>query len=142
MVREELVRRKLAHLTGYLDELAAYAGVTPEDYVRAGGPRRATERLIQLVIETAVDINVHIATETQGSPPPDYRTSFAAAARCGALSVALAEQLAPSAGLRNALTHDYATIDDARVSASVPLMLTGFREFAASVLAWIESPPD
>lgn len=38
MVREELVRRKLAHLTGYLEELAAHAAIPLDAYVRAGGP--------------------------------------------------------------------------------------------------------
>ncbi|MFA5892174.1 MAG: DUF86 domain-containing protein [Actinomycetota bacterium] len=137
MVREEIVRRKLAHLTGYLDELAIYADTSFDDYVGTGGPRRAVERLIQLVIESAVDINVHIATESAGSPPPDYRSSFAAVARCGAISGELAESLAPSAGLRNALTHDYATVDDARVHSAMPMVLAGFREYAASVTRWL-----
>lgn len=105
---------------------------TPQDIARA------IERLVQLVIEAAVDINVHVATEIEGSPPPDYRASFAAAARCGVVPVELATRLAPSAGLRNALIHDYADVDDARVHASIGLALSGFREFAASVHQWLE----
>lgn len=139
MVRDELVRRKLGHLTGYLDELAEYKDVSLETYSRPGGSRRSVERLVQLAIEAAVDVNVHIATEIEGSPPPDYRSSFAAMARCGAISVDLADRLAPSAGLRNALTHDYADIDDERVHASIPFVLAGFREFAVSVVAWLEA---
>lgn len=142
MVRAELVRRKLAHLSGYLRELQEYAGVTSETYVRPGGPRRAVERLLQLAIETVVDINVHIVTEIEGTPPPDYRASFLGAARCGAISAALADRLAPSAGLRNALVHDYAEIDDLRVHDSISLTLDGFHEFAASVVTWLESYDD
>lgn len=138
MVREELIRRKLTHLSSYLDELNAYASVDPADYALAGGPRRAVERLIQLVVETAVDINVHVVTEIEGSPSPDYRASFPAAARCGAIPFDLAERLAPAAGLRNVLVHDYADIDDVRVRAAIPVTLDGFREYASAVLHWLE----
>ncbi|HXF73416.1 MAG TPA: DUF86 domain-containing protein [Actinomycetota bacterium] len=138
MVRPEIVRRKLSHLDGYLDELERYRDVDLETYLAAGGPRRAVERLIQLIVETAADINVHVATELEGRPPSDYRASFHAAARIGLIPPALAERLAPSAGLRNALVHEYATIDDARVHASIPLVLDGFREYARSVVAWVD----
>lgn len=138
MVRTEIVRRKLSHLDGYLRELAAYREVTLDAYLAPGGPRRAVERLIQLIVETAADINVHVVTELEGTPPGDYRGSFLAAARVGLLPAELAERLAPAAGLRNALVHDYADVDDARVHAAIPLVLDGFREYARSVQAWLE----
>lgn len=138
MVRPEIVRRKLAHLDGYLDELSAYHGLALDAYRAPGGPRRAVERLIQLVVEAAVDINIHVVTELEGRPPVDYRSSFAAAARVGVIDDDLARRLAPAAGLRNALVHDYVDIDDARVLASVPLVIDGFRRYAAAVHAWLE----
>jgi uncharacterized protein YutE (UPF0331/DUF86 family) len=142
MVRPEIVRRKLSHLTGYLDELATYRDVTFDEYVARGGPRRAVERLVQLVVEAAIDINVHVATELEGRPPSDYRTSFAAAARVGLIDPALAERLAPAAGLRNALVHDYVEIDDARVHAAVPAVLDGFGDYARAVRAWLTTRHD
>lgn len=141
MVRPEIVRRKLSHLDGYLAELEAHRGVDLEAYLAPGGPRRAVERLIQLVVEAAADINVHVVSELEGRPPIDYRESFYAAARVGLLPPALAERLAPSAGLRNALVHEYARIDDARVHASIPLVLDGFREYVRAVVAWLEREP-
>jgi uncharacterized protein YutE (UPF0331/DUF86 family) len=138
MVRPEIVRRKLSHLDAYLAELEPFRGVGLEAYVAPGGPRRAVERLIQLVVEAAADINLHVASELEGRPPTDYRESFHAAARVGLIPVGLAERLAPAAGLRNALVHEYATIDDARVHASIPLVLDGFREYVRAVVAWLE----
>jgi uncharacterized protein YutE (UPF0331/DUF86 family) len=141
MVRTEIVRRKLAHLDRYLGELEAHRRIGLEEYLAAAGPRRAVERLIQLIVETAIDINVHVATELEGQPPTDYRRSFSAAARLGLLPPDLAERLAPAAGLRNALVHDYADIDDARVHAAIPLVLDGFREYAHAVQAWLDRQP-
>lgn len=138
MVGNEVLRRKLAHLDGYLSELEAYREVDLGAYVRTAGTRRAVERLIQLIVETAADVNVHVATELEGHPPPDYRASFLAAARLGLIPADLAERLAPSAGLRNALVHDYADIDDARVHAAIGLVLEGFRDYVRSVRSRLE----
>lgn len=141
MVRTEVVRRKLAHLARYLDELQTHRGVSLEDYLANAGVRRAIERLIQLIVEAAVDINVHVATELEGTPPADYRSSFLAAARVGLLPAELAERLAPAAGLRNALVHDYTDLDDARVHAAIPLVLEGFDGYARAVQAWLDRRP-
>lgn len=139
MVRDEVVRRKLAHLSGYLDELDAYANVGLDTYLTHDGPRRAIERLIQLVVESAVDINVHICTEATGAPPPDYRSSFIETAGHGVFPADLAERLAPAAGLRNALTHDYADIDDVRVLDALPMVLSGFRDYTTHVTRWLDT---
>ena len=69
MVRPEVVRRKLAQLHGYLDELGVHRDITLDQYVRRGGPRREVERLLQLIVEVAVDINAHVVTELEGKPP-------------------------------------------------------------------------
>jgi uncharacterized protein YutE (UPF0331/DUF86 family) len=138
MVREELVRRLLTHLRGYLDELGVHREVSLDDYRAAAGPRRSIERLLQLIVEAAVDINVHVVTEEEGSPPPDYRSSFFAAARYGLIPSDLAERLAPSAGLRNALTHDYADIDDAIVHGSIIDALDDFGAYASIVTRWLD----
>lgn len=85
-----------------------------------------------------MDINVHLVTELEGTPPPDYRTSFPPAARVGVIPEDLALKLEPAAGLRNVLVHDYAEIDDGRVHGAIPLALDGFRDFARAVHRWLE----
>jgi uncharacterized protein YutE (UPF0331/DUF86 family) len=141
MVRPEIVRRKLLHLDGYIRELELYREINLDAYLATGGPRRTIERLVQLIVETAVDVNLHVATEIEGRPPADYRESFRAAARIGLIPRALAGDLAPSAGLRNVLVHEYADVDDARVHAAIPLVLDGFREYAGAVLGWLDRQP-
>lgn len=138
MVRPEIVRRKVGHLHRYLDELERHRDVSFASYVAPGGPRREIERLLQLVVEVVVDVNTHVATETEGVPPADYRDSFRAAARCGIIQAELAEELMPAAGLRNALVHQYAEVDDRRVHAAIRPALDGFRSYASAVLGWLD----
>jgi uncharacterized protein YutE (UPF0331/DUF86 family) len=137
MVRPEVVRRKLSQLHGYLGELGGNRDVSLDEYLRPGGPRREVERLIQLVVEVAVDINVHVATELEEGPPPDYRSSFHAAARHGLIGMGLAERLAPAAGLRNVLVHEYLDIDLDLVADAVPMALRGYRRYVQQIARYL-----
>lgn len=139
MVRVDVIRQKLAVLHGYLGELKAHRAISFEDFVAGGDPQRAIERLLQLVVEAAVDINTHVATEAQGIPPTDYTDSFWSAAKSGLISVELATRLAPSAGLRNALVHEYGDIDNAKVHSAIPMAINGFRDYVREVNKWLSS---
>jgi len=64
MVRPLMIERKLEALGTYLDELSA---LVPEDLRAYRGDRlrrRAAERMLQLVITVAIDINTHVAAES------------------------------------------------------------------------------
>lgn len=139
MVKPDLIRHKLAMLHRYLRELEAHREITLEQYLEAGDRLRAIERLLQLIVEAAVDINTHIVTEMEGLPPTDYTDSFQAAVRCGFIPAELGELLKPSAGLRNALVHEYGGIDDQRVHASIVLALDGFIRYQQSLTAWLST---
>ncbi len=82
----ELIRRKLVSLQGYLKELKQLSELSFDEYERDFTKRRAIERLIQLVIETASDINAHVVTEETGTLPKDYYSSFLRATDLGLIS--------------------------------------------------------
>lgn len=138
MVRADLVRHKLALLHRYLTELEVHRNLSLEAYLTGGDRLRAIERLLQLIVEAAVDINTHLVTEIEGVPPSDYTDSFQAAVRCSVIDAGLGQLLKPSAGLRNALVHQYGGIDDARVHASITMALDGFTSYVRSVNRWLE----
>lgn len=51
----------------------------------------------------------------------------------------LAGRVAPAAGLRNVLVHQYGNVEDARVHASIPVVLDAFREYVSAVVRWLEA---
>ena len=53
------------------------------------------------------------------------------------MAVALANALAPAAGLRNRLVHEYDVIDDAIVLAAVHLARRDFAAYVAAVEAYL-----
>lgn len=137
MVRVELVERKLEALANYLDELRTLRPTDLQEYQTDLARRRAIERLLQLVVEVATDINTHLAAES-GQVPDDYFESFWNAARLGAIDDKLARALAPSAGLRNRLVHEYEALDDGQVFASIDRALRLFPVYIRQILTFLE----
>jgi len=57
------------------------------------------------------DIDHHIIVKKVGQPPQSLKDSFIQMGNVGVLEQSLAKNLAPSAGLRNALIHMYEDIE-------------------------------
>lgn len=132
-VDASLVRRKLAAITRNLEDLAAIVGLTLAAYRGDRFRQKGTERLLQETVEAAVDVNLHLLRALGVPTPPDYFDSFVQVGRHGIISQALAERLAPSAGLRNRLVHQYDDIDDGIVLRAVGEARRQFAEYVAAV---------
>ncbi|MBI4500056.1 MAG: DUF86 domain-containing protein [Gemmatimonadetes bacterium] len=127
-----LVRRKLATMLGNLTDLATVEGLSLAEYRADRFRHKGTERLLQESIEAAVDINLHVLRARGVEVPSDYYDSFVALGRHGIISQSLAERLAPAAGLRNRLVHEYDAIDDAIVLKAVATARRDFAEYIAA----------
>ena len=112
----EVTRRTLVYLTQYLKDLQRYHNVSDEEYAQH---HYEIERLLQLIIEVACDINAHLISQAGNKPPIDYYQSSIELGTIGILIPELAHQLAPFAGLRNALVHAYENINEEKVKRSI-----------------------
>ncbi len=128
-----LVRRKLAAIARNLEDLATVEGLSLAEYRRERFRQKGTERMLQEIVEAAVDVNLHLLRARGVGAPPDYYASFVEAGRHGLIAAQLAEHLAPSAGLRNRLVHEYDRIEDALVLAAVSEARRSFAEYAVSI---------
>lgn len=111
-IEEEIIRKKLAVIIACLNALDPIKGMTVEEYIGDLYKRKAAERLMQELIEAAIDINTHIIVHIGNTTPEDYYESFIKLGEFRVISKNLAEELAPSAGLRNRLVHEYDTLED------------------------------
>jgi len=117
----DIIRAKIAIILDDLKALEPIEQMSQDEYLRDLYKRKATERLLQELIEAAIDINTHIVVGSGYAPPDDYYHSFIRAGELGFLSPDLAETLAPSAGLRNRLVHEYDRIDHAIILEAVSM---------------------
>ena len=131
----ELIQSELAHLNAYasfsFDEIAA-------DYVK----QAVIERILERVINRAIDINQHLlsATQPDGSiAPTGYRDTFTALVRLGIYPAEFAEQIAKSIGTRNKLVHEYDAVDERQIYGSIKDCLTDYTTYCDYILKFLET---
>ena len=106
MIDDAFVRKKLADLSCYLQDLQRVATHSLDEYTNNLFVKRTGERTIELIVECAVDINNHFILEISSATPSEYFQSFLDMASLSVISGSLAHALAPTAGLRNRLAHE------------------------------------
>lgn len=111
---------KIEVMRGYYSELMdIVADATLDQYVESTLIRRSTERIIQLIVECATDINCMILKGLGKPAPKDYFNSFIELGEVGVLEMDFVLSIAPSTGLRNILVHEYQKIDNRIVFQSI-----------------------
>jgi len=133
----EVIRRKLTRIADNLRALEPIEDLSREEYIADLYKRKATERLLQELIEAAVDINVHILTQMGHPAPDDYYESFTKMGELKIIPSDLAAKLAPSAGLRNRLVHEYDRLNDAMVFEAVKMAGEIFPQYIRAVNGFI-----
>jgi uncharacterized protein YutE (UPF0331/DUF86 family) len=122
----------------YLGKLKPIAEHTLEEYLSDFYLKASGERLIQLIVDCASDINNHVVVEMGQRPPEDYASSFIRASEAGMLTAELANRLKGSGGMRNILVHEYMDIDDEKVYKALPIALSDFKEYIRQVDNFLE----
>jgi uncharacterized protein YutE (UPF0331/DUF86 family) len=84
---------------------ADLARLEPQVFLASRSDQVLAERHVERAIGRVIDASFHLITETGGAPPSDHYASFLDLVRLGVLDPALAQRLAPSAGIRNRLVH-------------------------------------
>lgn len=108
----EIIINKLIKMENYISELEKFKPDTFKEYQNDQLKRYAIERLIQLIIDLALDINNILIKKADRYPAQDYYSSFLELIDLGILSEEFAKDIAPSTGIRNRLVHEYEEVDN------------------------------
>lgn len=137
MVERDLVRRRLALLQDALADLRRYRA--KYDAAKLASDRDAQHMVLHalyVAAQCAIDLALHAAADAEQSTSATYQQAFQRLATAGRLDAALAQRMMGWAGLRNVLAHHYASIDYARVAATLANELPDLEQFAAVVSTW------
>ena len=138
----EIVREKLSSLQSYYRELAELKQITFEEYQANHLYKRTIERLLQLIVETATDINSMVVKKIGGETPVDYYSSFIKMAEAKVFPMEFAREIAPSTGLRNIVVHEYQKIDDRLVYGSMESTMELYLRYMEYLKEHLEAEPD
>jgi len=134
MVDRERVLARLDRLEGYLRELREVVPSSLEEYLEKAEKRRACERLLQIAIESLIDICGLFVTGLRLGLPGEEEDLFEMLERRGTLSASLTGRLRKMRGFRNLLVHEYGRVDDRLVYEAARSRLPDFEEFRQAIL--------
>ena len=137
MTNVALVTRKLAVLQEHLQRLTQRRPTTMDALRGDALLQDAIAMSILVVVQEAMDIALHVASDEGWELAPTYREAFVVLARHGLISDTLATSLAGAAQLRNRIAHGYATLDVDRLWTELPSGMASFGEFAAAVARFV-----
>lgn len=140
MLEKVFITRKIKLIQEDLKELEALAKYSfkqlSSDYIKMS----AVERLLEKIIMRALDINQHLIAEIgEGTEKiRGYEDTYIALAKLNVYSASFAKKIAPSAGLRNRLVHEYNNTDEKIIYASVKDAISQYVKYSDYILRFIK----
>jgi len=138
VIDRERTLAKLDELDGYLVELRSVAPATLQEY-RTVEKRRSCERLLQLSIETAVDVCSLLVAGLRLGLPGEENDLFEKLAEREVISRPMADLLRRMKGMRNILVHEYGRVDDELIFDAVTHRLGDFDRLKREILAFLRT---
>ena len=136
MVDCSRVLAKLEEFQGYLDELRALVPANLAQY-RNTPTKRACERLLQLCVESTIDISKKLVIGNKLGIPSDEADVFEKLRQADILSADMLVLLKKMRGVRNILVHEYTDVDDELIMEVIMRHLGDFERFKTEVLAYL-----
>lgn len=112
---KERVLLKIDELDGYLEEIEKIRPKDFEEYKNIIEKKRSCERLLQISIETVIDICNVVVSDLKLGIPYDEDSLFEKLKDRKVISAELTNILKDMKGFRNVLVHKYGDVDDERV---------------------------
>ena len=140
MTNVVLITKKLAMLEKHLQRLRERRPDTFEAFEKDPLLQDAVAMSRLVVVQEALDIALHIASDEGWEVAETYREAFAVLERHGLIEASLANTLSGSSALRNRIAHGYASVNQKRLWAELPGGIRAFSEFAARVAAFLSRP--
>lgn len=135
-----LLQRKLTALAAYLDELDATLPDTLVSYTAHSTVRRAVERLVQVVVESAADTGDLLLAEEGRVVGETARDIFEGLHSAGVIDDTLRRRFAYEySGLRNRIVHDYDELDNAAVWQAARQLVPDGRALLAALISRLDA---
>jgi uncharacterized protein YutE (UPF0331/DUF86 family) len=133
-MNNEKVLRQLSLLNEYLKQLNELKKQPLESFKQSPINRAAAERLLQVSIETTLNIGNHFIASRGYRSPKDYADIFKVLEEEKLLSADFSKSLQQMARFRNRLVHVYWEIDIEVIYEIIQSKLADFEKFAKMVV--------
>lgn len=125
------VMQKIEEIMKNLDEINDLFKFSDVEILKDSFKYHTAERLLQLIVDLALDINYHFIKELNLEVSDDLQGTFYVLGENGVLPKDFSKQIAPVVGLRNRIVHRYESLDKG-------LFIKSFRKNYADFEAYIK----
>ena len=139
MLDKKFVTRKIKLIQEEIAKLEELNNYTFEEIKDDFIKRYSVERALEKIIMRAIDINQHIIAENAVGDEKirGYEDTFYILEKLDIYPKKFAEAIAPSAGLRNRLVHEYNDTKDEIIYTSVSEAIIQYTEYCDYILKYI-----
>jgi len=142
MLDKKLIKEKIKLIQEDLLHLKDYQNLGFDEVAKDYTIHKIIERIIEVVINEAIDINQHLIVELgKGKLPFDYKESFLLLGELGILPQKFAEEISRSVGLRNILVHQYRKLDEKIFYQSIKDCLRQYSLYCGYILKYLNNEP-
>lgn len=140
MLNKDFILRKAKLIQEDLARLESFGDFALDDSAQDNIEYLATERILERMVTRAIDINKHLIANlgTGKESIKTYQETFLALADLGVYDKVFAEQIAPSAGLRNILVHEYDEIEVSQIYQSRLDALSQYAKYCKQILEFLD----
>jgi len=141
MIDKDFIKRKISLIQEDLINLSSMAGFSLDQVGKDFMKQATLERLLERIINRAIDINRHIISEMKNetiSSPKDYRDTFLILAELGVFPHDFSKEISKSIGTRNVLSHEYDKTDQTLIYNSVGDCLKDYNDYCLFILEFIK----
>lgn len=142
MINKELIRAKIESIQCDLARLQEFSSMSFDTVAKDWKAYSVVKLLLMEIIGRAIDCNQHIISESEGvdiASPLDYRQTFLRLEEMGILPQSFAEEIAKSAGFRNAIVHGYNNLDRELVYRSIGDALSQYTTYCGYLLSYLKA---
>ena len=135
---KEKILSKIDEIDNYLEELASIKPLDFKEYQNSIKDKRACERLLQISIESVIDICNILTSGLKLGLPSDEEDMFNKLEKKNILSKKMSKILKYMKGFRNILVHKYGVVDNELVFELLSERLEDFEEFKKEILRFLK----
>ncbi len=137
-LNKERILAKFDELERYLEELEQIKPTELNEYKSLIEKKRACERLLQISIETIIDICNILISNLKLGLPADEEDTFQKLENKKIISKKMADTLSNMKGFRNILVHKYGIVDDELAFEMLSEKLEDFEKFKDEILRFLK----
>ena len=136
--QKAFVTKKLEQISGYLKEIKNLLESSDKEILVDSGKLHIAERLLQLTVDTMIDINQHLIGELNLKVSDDLQGTFYILGENKILPDDFTQKIAPVVGLRNRIVHRYEELDKELFIRTFRKDFSDFEEYLKLINQYLE----